>query len=55
MITHEGHRLAFLSHKETATRSHRTLGTATGGSHEVPTNRPDLVLKETEEMVATPH
>jgi pimeloyl-ACP methyl ester carboxylesterase len=33
----------------------RTLVTAKGSSHEVPKDRPDLVLKEIEAMVATQH
>ncbi|MFG2662282.1 alpha/beta fold hydrolase [Streptomyces sp. NPDC048425] len=33
----------------------RTLVTVTGSSHEVPKDRPDLVLKEIEDMVATQH
>ncbi|MFC5673842.1 alpha/beta fold hydrolase [Streptomyces incanus] len=33
----------------------RTLVTAKGSSHEVPKDRPDLVLKEIEDMVATQH
>ncbi|MFD7527387.1 alpha/beta fold hydrolase [Streptomyces sp. NPDC059849] len=33
----------------------RTLVTAKGSSHEVPKDRPDLVLKEIEDMVATRH
>ncbi|WP_406467365.1 alpha/beta hydrolase [Streptomyces hirsutus] len=34
---------------------HRTLVTAEGSSHDVPKDRPDLVLKEIESMVATQH
>ncbi|WP_037911169.1 alpha/beta fold hydrolase [Actinacidiphila yeochonensis] len=34
---------------------HRTLVTAKGSSHEVPKDRPDLVLKEIESMVAAQH
>ncbi|GAB2862628.1 alpha/beta hydrolase [Actinoallomurus bryophytorum] len=33
----------------------RTLVTVKGSSHEVPTDRPDLVLKEVEDMVAARH
>lgn len=33
----------------------RTLVTAKGSSHDVPKDRPDLVLKEIEDMVATQH
>ncbi|CAM5567393.1 alpha/beta hydrolase [Streptomyces hirsutus] len=34
---------------------HRTLVTAEGSSHDVPKDRPGLVLKEIESMVATQH
>ncbi|WP_406357984.1 alpha/beta hydrolase [Streptomyces sp. NBC_01635] len=34
---------------------HRTLVTAEGSSHDVPKDRPDLVFKEIESMVATQH
>ncbi|MFE2298766.1 alpha/beta fold hydrolase [Streptomyces sp. NPDC059445] len=34
---------------------HRTLVTAKGSSHDVPKDRPELVLKEIERMVATQH
>ncbi|WP_326755894.1 alpha/beta hydrolase [Streptomyces hirsutus] len=34
---------------------HRTLVTAEGSSHDVPKDRPDLVLKEIESMVAAQH